>query len=103
MIIKAACRGHTSFSFLHLHHQIGARNSKDTGTITGVKEHTLLGCLPQSSIIKEWVDIVDSLTAGSVLSALPENLRELFIIVYPVSTVCAKKYRNKIRDNNNKD
>ncbi len=70
-------RQRAHITFLHLHLQIGARNSKDTTAITRANEHTQLGWLSQSSMIEGWVNICGFTDSRISLSALPENFRML--------------------------
>jgi hypothetical protein len=52
-------------------------------------------------MIKMWADIVEDMTAGVALQALPPHLQDVFHDVDPESTVSVAKYRKRIGSNNN--
>jgi len=82
--------------FIFLHPKIGAKNSADTAAFTGVKENTLLGWLYQKKFINGWLELVEAMNAGTALRALPVHVQDLFPHVDPESTVCVKRFRNRI-------
>ena len=43
-----------------------------------------------------WVDLVEDLTAGTAMNALPDNIQEIYFDVDTESKVLATRYRNKI-------
>ncbi len=87
--------------FLHLHPKIGNKDTRRTAELTGVQERTLAGWLSQKQMIKMWADIVEDMTAGVALQALPPHLQDVFHDVDPESTVSVAKYRKRIGSNNN--
>jgi hypothetical protein len=82
--------------FIYLHPKIGAKNTADTAAFTGVKESTLLGWMYQKRFIMGWLELVEAMDAGTALRALPANVQDLFPHVDPMSTVCVKRYRERI-------
>jgi hypothetical protein len=43
-----------------------------------------------------WLELVEAMDAGTALRALPANVQDLFPHVDPMSTVCVKRYRERI-------
>lgn len=83
--------------FLHLHPRIGRKCIATTSDLTGVNSHTLVGWLHQKSMIKMWVDLVEDMTAGTAMKALPEHIRDTYFDIDPESKVLATRYRNRIK------
>jgi hypothetical protein len=52
--------------------------------------------LHQKKMIQMWVDLVEDLTAGTAMNALPDNIQEIYFDVDTESKVLATRYRNKI-------
>lgn len=82
--------------FLFLHPKIGAKNSADTAAFTGVNENTLLGWVYQKKMIGMWLDLVESMDAGTALEALPAPIKDMFSHVDPDSMVSVEKYRKQL-------
>lgn len=82
--------------FLFLHPKIGAKNSADTAAFTGVNENTLLGWVYQKKMIAMWLDLVESMDAGTALEALPAPIKDMFSHVDPDSMVSVEKYRKQL-------
>jgi hypothetical protein len=61
-----------------------------------VKENTLLGWLYQKKFINGWLELVEAMNARTALRALPAHVQDLFSHVDPESTVCVKRFRNRI-------
>jgi len=83
--------------FIHLHPKIGGRIAKDTAALSSVKVNTLLGWLVQKRFILGWIDLVECMTAGTALQALPLAVQDLFSNVDPESKVCVKRFKNRIK------
>jgi hypothetical protein len=48
-------------------------------------------------MIKMWVDLVEDMTAGTAMKALPEHIRDTYFDIDPESKVLATRYRNRIK------
>jgi len=44
-----------------------------------------------------WVDLVEDMTAGTAMKALPEHIRDTYFDIDPESKAIATRYRNRIK------
>ncbi len=70
----------------------GTKNIQDTMTLTGVNEHTLMFWMKKKKMITGWIEVMESMKASNDL------VQEAFSHVDPESTVCVKKYQEKIKN-----
>lgn len=87
-------RSYIIFIFLHPH--MGNRDIDYTCKLTGVKANTLLGWFRKSGMIECWISIVASLRANEVIRVLPPKIQQCFADIKGESSVCVRRYKNKI-------